>query len=220
MSKLKIPIECSRLCSTSLLAPLLIALLSPLPNTLPSLQPTFTRRTSGHCLGTNVAENLSLFHPLNVVSVIALPPPRTFSSLSFIHSCSLPCCPQRFQTLFRLTSCFKGLMPHLSVRSSYIFKRSLSPYNLLHSFMPNTLKFTSTGDLSHRFLYTLGSCKWRFKAYKLMQWSSAVISLPSRKRQGLFRLFVGQCNCERQSRNISLPLHFFSIFNWHSVQNE
>jgi hypothetical protein len=44
------------LCSTSLFAPLLIALPSPLPNALPTVQTTFTR-TSGHCLGAFVAVN-------------------------------------------------------------------------------------------------------------------------------------------------------------------
>jgi hypothetical protein len=32
-----------------------------LPEVLPLLQPTFTRRTSGHCLGTFIAINLSIF---------------------------------------------------------------------------------------------------------------------------------------------------------------
>jgi hypothetical protein len=49
-----------RRCSSSLLTPLLISLPSPLPNALPSLQPTFARRTSGHCLGTFIVENVSL----------------------------------------------------------------------------------------------------------------------------------------------------------------
>jgi hypothetical protein len=51
-------------------AALLLSLiqLSPLPssqlNILPSLQPTFTRRTSGHCLGTFIAVSLALPPPL------------------------------------------------------------------------------------------------------------------------------------------------------------
>jgi hypothetical protein len=48
---------------------------SPLPNALPFLQATFTRRTGGHCVGTCAAENFSLFlPPLNVVSFTTLPP--------------------------------------------------------------------------------------------------------------------------------------------------
>jgi hypothetical protein len=62
-----------RSCSTSLLAQLLVSLTSTLPNALTSLQPTFTMRTSGHCLGTFITENLSLFPPLNVVSLSTLP---------------------------------------------------------------------------------------------------------------------------------------------------
>jgi hypothetical protein len=38
------------------------------PNVIPPLQPNFTRRTSGHCLGTFVALNLALPPILNVVS--------------------------------------------------------------------------------------------------------------------------------------------------------
>jgi hypothetical protein len=39
------------------------------PNVLPPLQPTCTRRTSGHCLGTFITVNLALFPSLlNVVS--------------------------------------------------------------------------------------------------------------------------------------------------------
>jgi hypothetical protein len=60
-------------CSTNLLAPLLISLPFPLPNALPSLQPTFTRRRSGHYLGTSIAESVSLFPPSNVVSLTTLP---------------------------------------------------------------------------------------------------------------------------------------------------
>jgi hypothetical protein len=60
--------------STSLLAPLLTLLTSPLSNVLPWLQSTFTRRTSGHCLETIIAPS-----PLNVMSLC---PPSS--------SCSLP----------------------------------------------------------------------------------------------------------------------------------
>jgi hypothetical protein len=60
--------------------PTSIALLTSLPSALPSIQPTFTRRTSGHFLGIFKARNIS-----------APPPPLTnpaplfyFISLSFI----------------------------------------------------------------------------------------------------------------------------------------
>jgi hypothetical protein len=46
----------------------LSSLPSSQPNVLPSLQPTFTRRTNGHCLGTFIAVKLSVSPLLNVVS--------------------------------------------------------------------------------------------------------------------------------------------------------
>jgi hypothetical protein len=49
------------------------------PNVLPHLKLTFTRRTSGHCLGTFIAVNLALALPVKC-SVSRYPPP--FSSLS------------------------------------------------------------------------------------------------------------------------------------------
>jgi hypothetical protein len=49
-------------------------------------KPTFTRRTSGHCLGTFVAANLNLCSPPLKVVPIATPP--TFSSLSLSPSVS------------------------------------------------------------------------------------------------------------------------------------
>jgi hypothetical protein len=61
MSKFRISIE-SRL----FLVPL-----PSLPNPLPNLQPSFTRRTRGHCLETFIVEN-SYFTPLNVVSLTTL----------------------------------------------------------------------------------------------------------------------------------------------------
>jgi hypothetical protein len=69
-----------RPCSASLLPPLFISLPSPLPNSLSCLQPTFTR-TSGHCLGTFIAVNLSVFPPLNAVCLAI--PPLSLLSLSF-----------------------------------------------------------------------------------------------------------------------------------------
>jgi hypothetical protein len=49
----------------------LSSLLSSQPNVLPPPDPTITRRTNGHCLGTFIAVNIDLFPPL----------PPTFSSL-------------------------------------------------------------------------------------------------------------------------------------------
>jgi hypothetical protein len=56
----------------------LSSLPSSQPNILPPVQPTFTRRTNGHCLGTFIAVNLALFPPVKC-SVSHYPP--TFSSL-------------------------------------------------------------------------------------------------------------------------------------------
>jgi hypothetical protein len=62
-------------------APLLIALLSPLPNALPSLQPTFTGKTSEHCLGTFTAGKF-LLSSLNVVFLTTLPQRSLFLHFS------------------------------------------------------------------------------------------------------------------------------------------
>jgi hypothetical protein len=78
LSEVGVLIQCSEpflnfsLCSTFLLLP------SSLPNVLPPIQPTFTRKTSRHCLGTFIAVNLSLFSSLHVHTL-----PPTFPSLSF-----------------------------------------------------------------------------------------------------------------------------------------
>jgi hypothetical protein len=81
--------------STSLRDTLLITQPSPLPNALPSLQSTFTRTVSRHCIGTGTfrAGNLCPFLPLNVFLHYCL---TTFSSLS--QSFGL----QRVKARFRL----------------------------------------------------------------------------------------------------------------------
>jgi hypothetical protein len=66
MSKFKIPTECSKTLQHLSLYHFIIVLPSPLPNASTSLQPTFNRRMSGHCLGTFTTEKL--FPPLNAVS--------------------------------------------------------------------------------------------------------------------------------------------------------
>jgi hypothetical protein len=102
-------------CSTSLLAPLQVALPSPIPNALPSLQSAFTRRTSGHCLGTFIVVNLSLFLLIKCsVSHYAPPPPCRFLF-------SLIC-------LFIRSFGFKGLK-HLVWRAFIIFSPDM--------FLPN-----------------------------------------------------------------------------------
>jgi hypothetical protein len=70
-------------CPTSLILLALTSLcllhfLSPYL-TLPYHQPTVTRRTSGHCLGTFIAENLFLPSPPPIICGV--------SSFSLIHSC-------------------------------------------------------------------------------------------------------------------------------------
>jgi hypothetical protein len=78
---MKIQPNAVRRCSTFLLALLLISLPSPLRNALPYFQPTFTRRTTGHCLGTYIAQ-ISLPPPqLNTVSITTLPPFYHFSDI-------------------------------------------------------------------------------------------------------------------------------------------
>jgi hypothetical protein len=82
--------ELIRSCSTSLLVPLLIVLPSLHLNALPFLQPTFARRTSGHCLGSYVAENVSVFLRVKcAVSLLLLSSliiSSLFHSLSFFYS--------------------------------------------------------------------------------------------------------------------------------------
>jgi hypothetical protein len=68
-------------CSTSLFASL-----SPIPNDLRSLQPTSAGRTSGNCLGTIIAENLSVFPDkcrLSLSLCFSTLPPLSILSHSF-----------------------------------------------------------------------------------------------------------------------------------------
>ena len=74
-SKYKIQPKCKNyfLCYILKKSPLAITLAS-LPNALPCLQPTFRRRTTGHCLGTFKAIHLpfppcTLIITINVLSV-------------------------------------------------------------------------------------------------------------------------------------------------------
>jgi hypothetical protein len=57
-----------------------ISLPSPLPNTFPSLQPTFGRSTSKHYLSILTSLNFSLFHPPPPLNVVYLTTAPTFSS--------------------------------------------------------------------------------------------------------------------------------------------
>jgi hypothetical protein len=65
-------------CSATLIITHFISL--PSPNTFPSFQPTITRRTNGHCLGTFISENISVSLFKCSVSRYS---PSTFSSVSF-----------------------------------------------------------------------------------------------------------------------------------------
>jgi hypothetical protein len=79
---------------------LYISLLSPLQSGLHSLQPTCTRMTSGHSLGTT-AVNISLFFPLNYfLSLLPISP-----SFLFIITPSLSLPFVRLQRVYPQTFC-------------------------------------------------------------------------------------------------------------------
>jgi len=57
--------------------------LSSIPNSVPCLQPTFSRRMSGHCLGNFTAENFSVFPPVIIKAVPRTTPCFCFPASSY-----------------------------------------------------------------------------------------------------------------------------------------
>ena len=94
-----------------------IALPSLLSKVLPCYQHTFTRRTSGHSLGTFRAAKFSDSPPpLKIDEVILTPPP--FSSYSISLSVSWEC--EEFKMAFSATSSFPNVTPVILIIQQYV----------------------------------------------------------------------------------------------------